>query len=173
MATINTGAGILRVNSTKLRRPYEKIEFDDIANSRERGDAISYWQCQTKGPLDVLELYSESTRLSGACATAGLHIGAPIDLRNGSAIYTEEGRNRVWEILKNQKPLIVFLFPESAPWMWMKSKWKKAKARQEKGQHLLLSGVQTLRRTRGVTIDTSSWPTQKTAPFGSPHRSVG
>ena len=36
MATVNTGTGILQVNATKLRRPYEKIDFEDIDESREK-----------------------------------------------------------------------------------------------------------------------------------------
>ena len=122
MATVNTGTGILQVNSTKLRRPYEKIEFDDVTDSRERAAAPSYWQCQSDGPLDFLELFSESTRLSNACAKAGLKTGSPIDLRKGSAVYTRQGRQNIWDVIQRQKPLIVFMFPESAPWMWMKSK---------------------------------------------------
>ena len=52
MATVNTGTGVMQVNSTKLRRPYEKIELEDMMDSRERTAAPSYWQCQTDGTLD-------------------------------------------------------------------------------------------------------------------------
>ena len=130
MATINTGTGILQVNATKLRRPYEKIDFEAATDSRERADVPVYWQCQIDGPLDFLELFSESTRLSSACATAGLRTGSPVDLRKGCAIYTEKGRQQVWDTIQKQKPLIVFMLPESAPWMWMKSRWKLAAAKE-------------------------------------------
>ena len=102
------------------------IEFDDATDSRERAAAPSYWQCQSDGPLDFIELFSESTRLSNACAKAGLNTGSPIDLRKGSAVYTRQGRQQIWDVIQGQKPLIVFMFPESAPWMWIKSKRKKA-----------------------------------------------
>ena len=120
MATIKIGTGIMQVNATKLRRPYEKIDFEEAADSRERADVPADWQCQTDGPLDCLELFSESTRLSSACATLGMRTGKPMNFRSGGLFYSRKGGEDFKNIARTQKPLIIFMFPEGAPWMWMK-----------------------------------------------------
>ena len=129
MATINIGTGIMQVNATKLSRPYEKIDFDESTDSRERAEVPAYWHCQTNGSLDFLELFSASTRLSSACATIGMRTGKPMSLRKGGSFYSRKGRNEIKRVAATQKPRIIFMFPESAPWMWMKSKAKKENAR--------------------------------------------
>ena len=87
MATINNGTAVMQVNSTKLRRPLEEIDLES-ADSRERANFTSYWQCHSHGPLDVLELFSGSTNLSAACSQHGLQTGAPIDIRTKRNIST-------------------------------------------------------------------------------------
>ena len=81
MATINNGTSVLQVNVTKLRRPLEEIDFEGISDSRERDEVTVLYSSSMHGTLDILELFSESTFLSAACASRGLRTGPPVDLK--------------------------------------------------------------------------------------------
>ena len=49
------------------------------------------WQCEMKGKINLLELFSGSARVSQCAADAGLKVGSPIDLRTGFDLY-DQGR---------------------------------------------------------------------------------
>ena len=68
--------------------------------------------------------------MSSACATLGMRTGKPMNLRTGGLFYSRKGREDFKNVARTQKPLIIFMFPESAPWLCMKSKWEKDKAKK-------------------------------------------
>ena len=102
MVTINNGTSIVQVNVTKLRRPLEEIDFEGCLDSRERDEIVNLYQSHIQGVMDILELFSEPTLLSTACASRGLRTGAPVDLRK---------REQVVGLCENIKHTIEFQNP--------------------------------------------------------------
>ena len=71
------GTFILQVNASKLRRPLDKVDFEEPPDSCERTGAL--FPCE--GHIDVLELFSDKSYLSAIFVRPGVMDAAPVDLR--------------------------------------------------------------------------------------------
>ena len=102
-----------------LEEDLEDIMLEDASAFFEH----AHWQCEMSGKLDLLELFAGSARISQACASTGLRVGQPIDLRTGFDLMTKVGQKKVLEILMFQNPEIVWMAPLCSPW----SQWSNMK----------------------------------------------
>ena len=60
---ISAGASIFQVNASKLRRPLDTVDLEELPDSRERtGSPVLWLLCE--GRTDVWELFSDNTSLS-------------------------------------------------------------------------------------------------------------
>ena len=109
---LGTRLRVIKVNTSKLRKDHNPLEdvhvpLDPLAmclnTDADRVDpakvliasdaaqvsheGISYsnshWMPVTSGPIDFLELFSGSARLSQVAALSGLRVGTPVDFRTG------------------------------------------------------------------------------------------
>ena len=79
MAVVNTGATIFQANISKLRRPLDTVEMEELMDSREREGAPVLW-LSCEGQIDVWEMFSDNSYLSAILDRQGLQVAAPIDL---------------------------------------------------------------------------------------------
>ena len=63
MVVISTGASIYQVNVSKLRRPVDTVDLEELPDSRERTRAPVLW-LSFEGQMDVWELFSDNIYLS-------------------------------------------------------------------------------------------------------------
>ena len=80
MVVISTGASIFQVNASKLRRPLDTVDLEELPDSRERTGAPVLW-LSCEGQIDVWELFSDNSYLSAILDRQGLLVAAPVDLR--------------------------------------------------------------------------------------------
>ena len=80
MALVNAGATIFQANRSKLRRPLDTLDLEDLADSRERLGAPVLW-LSCEGQVDVWEMFSGNSYLSAILDRQGFQVAAPIDLR--------------------------------------------------------------------------------------------
>ena len=76
MVVISTGASIFQVNASKLRRPLDTVDLEELPDSRERKGAPVLWLSK-KGRTDVWELFSGNSYLSAILDRQGLSVAAP------------------------------------------------------------------------------------------------
>ena len=60
---ISAGASIFQVSASKLRRPLDTVDLEELPDSRERTRSPVLW-LPCEGRTDVWELFSDSTYLS-------------------------------------------------------------------------------------------------------------
>ena len=84
IAVVNTGATILQANISKLRRPLDTVDLEELPDSRERGGAPVLW-LSCEGQIDVWEMFSDNTYLSAILDRQGLEVVGPIDVRTTKA----------------------------------------------------------------------------------------
>ena len=60
---ISAGASIFQVNASKLRRPLDPVDLEELPDSRERTGSLVLW-LPCEGQTDVWELFSDNTFLS-------------------------------------------------------------------------------------------------------------
>ena len=63
MAVVNTSATEFQVNTSKLRRPLDIVDLEELPDSRERARAPVQWQ-SWEGLIDVWEMFSDNSYLS-------------------------------------------------------------------------------------------------------------
>ena len=80
MVVISTGASIFQVNVSKLRRPVNTVDLEELPDSRERTGAPVLW-LSFEGQMDVWELFSDNSYMSAVLDRQGLSVAAPVDLR--------------------------------------------------------------------------------------------
>ena len=66
-------------NISKLRRPLDTVDLEELQDSRERAGL----SCE--GQIDVWEMFSDNSYLSAIPDRQGLQVAAPIDLRTKKA----------------------------------------------------------------------------------------
>ena len=59
MAVVKTGATILQANISKLRRPRDTVDLEELPDSRERARAPVLW-LSCEGQIDVWEMFSDN-----------------------------------------------------------------------------------------------------------------
>ena len=71
MVVISTGASIFQVHESKLRRPLDAVDLEELPNSRERAGAPVLW-LSCEGQIDVWELFSDNSYMSAILDRQGL-----------------------------------------------------------------------------------------------------
>ena len=84
MAVVNTGATMFQANTSKLRRPLETVDLEELPDSREEAGAPVLWP-SCEGQIDVWEMFSDNSYFSAVLDRQGLQVAAPIDLRTKKA----------------------------------------------------------------------------------------
>ena len=80
-----------------------------------------HWMPVTSGPIDFLELFSGSARLSQVAAVSGLRVGTPVDFRTGFDLGRPADRARVMSIIEKQKPMFIFMAVDCSAWSIMQN----------------------------------------------------
>ena len=63
MAVVNTSATIVQANISKLRRPLDTVDLEELLELRERAAAPVLW-LSCEGQTDVWEMFSDDSYLS-------------------------------------------------------------------------------------------------------------
>ena len=63
MARGNTSATMLQANTSKLRKPLDTVDLEELPDSRERTGAPVLW-LSCEGQIDVWEMFSDNSYLS-------------------------------------------------------------------------------------------------------------
>ena len=74
------GATIFQASGSKLRRPLDTEDLEELPDSRERTGAPVLW-LSCEGQTDVRELVSENSYFYAIVDRQGHLVAAPIDLR--------------------------------------------------------------------------------------------
>ena len=83
-AVISTGSTIFQANISKVRRPLDAVDLEELPDSRERTGAPVRW-LSCEGQADFWETFSDNSYLSAILDRQGLLVAAPIDLRTKTA----------------------------------------------------------------------------------------
>ena len=82
MAVINTGSATIQANISKLRRPLDTVDLEELPDPRERtGTPVLWLSCEKKKKADVWEMFSDNSCLSAILDRQGLPVAAAVDLR--------------------------------------------------------------------------------------------
>ena len=112
MVVISTGASMFQVNESKLRRPLDTADLEELPDSRERTGAPVLW-LSCEGQIDVRELFSDNSCLSAILDRQGLMVAVPVDLRTEKAESVSPRQLQgFWSKLKNKNPKIVVTHPD-------------------------------------------------------------
>ena len=84
MALVNTRATIFQANISKLRRPLDNVDLEELPDSHEREGALVLW-LSCEGQADVWSCSLDNSYLSAILDRQGLQVAAPIDLRTKQA----------------------------------------------------------------------------------------
>ena len=76
MVVISTGASMFQVNASKLRRPLDTVDLEELPDSRERTGAPVLW-LSCEGQINVRELFSDTSYLSAILDRQGLNGCSP------------------------------------------------------------------------------------------------
>ena len=115
MYGIDNSVTIFRLNGSKLRVDHDEWHDITIPLDVDASYIDCYWQSETIGKVDALELFASSHRVSAALAANGLVIGSPIDLRI-NFVNSREGPSYAKKTLFQQKPEVVIMTPRDSPW---------------------------------------------------------
>ena len=111
MAAVNTGATILQANMSKLRRPLDTVDSEELPDSRERAGAPVLWR-SCEGQSDVWEMFSDNSDLSAFLDRQGRQVAAPIDLRTKKAeSFSPQLLKGFWHKLNKKSPKTVVMSP--------------------------------------------------------------
>ena len=123
MAVVNTGATIFQANISKLRRPLDTVDLEELPDSREQAGAPVLW-LSCEGQKDVWEMFSDNSFLSAILDRQGLQVAAPIDLRTKKAeSFSPQLLQGFWHKLKKKNPKIVVMSPTVETKSFKKRKW--------------------------------------------------
>ena len=111
MAVVNTGATTCQANTSKLRRPSDTLDLEELPDSHERAGAPELW-LSCEGQIDVWEMFSDNSHLSAILDRQLLQVAAPIDLRTKNAqSFSPQLLQGFWQKLKKENPVIVVMSP--------------------------------------------------------------
>ena len=163
MVTIETSAGVHKINETKVRLDHDEwhdvpipildedpdekdTDEPDEPAQAENGEGTSssssgniahtLWLITGTGDIDFLEIFAGSQRLSSACAQLGYKVGSPIDKNENPHhdLLTAAGRELVWDIIMRQNPKVIFLAPPCTPWSQMQNINDQLKVEEQRRQ---------------------------------------
>ena len=93
---------------SKLRRPLDTVDLEEIPDSRERAGAPVLW-LTCEGQIDVCEMFSDNSHLSAVLDRQGLQVAALIDLRASKAAHFSPLMIQgFWQKLKRKNPKWIF-----------------------------------------------------------------
>ena len=113
MVVISTGASILQVNASKLRKSLDTVDLEELPDFRvsERTGAVVLWP-SCEGQIDVWELFSDNSYLSAGLDRQGLTVAVPVDLRiENSESFSPQLLQGFWSKLKDKNPKVVGIYP--------------------------------------------------------------
>ena len=110
MAVISTGSIIFQAHISKLRRPSDTVDLEELPDSREREGGLVLW-LSCEGQIDVWEMFSDNSYLSAILDRQGLQVAAPIDLRTKKAESFLPLIPGFWHKLMKNNPKIVVMSP--------------------------------------------------------------
>ena len=84
MAVVNTSATIFQAKTSKLRKPSDTVDLEELPVSREQARAPVLW-LSCEGQIHVWEMFSDNSYLSAILDRQGLQVAAPTDLRTKKA----------------------------------------------------------------------------------------
>ena len=100
MVAVSTGASIDQVNASKLRKPLDSVDLEELPDSREHTGAPVLW-LSCRG----WELFSDNSYLSDILDRQGLMVAAPVDLRRNKAdSFSPQALQGFWSKIKKQIP---------------------------------------------------------------------
>ena len=104
MVVICTGSSIFQVNASKLRRPLDTVDLEELPDSREQTGAPVLW-LSNKSQTDVWELFSDNSYLSAVLDRQGLSVTVPVDLgTKNSKRFSPQLLQGFWSKLKKKIP---------------------------------------------------------------------
>ena len=104
-------ASIFQVNVSKLRRPLDTVDSEELPDSRERTGAPVLW-LSCEGQIDVWELFSDNSYLSAILDRQGLSVAAPVDLATKNVeSFSPQLLQGFWSKLKEKNPEMVVMSP--------------------------------------------------------------
>ena len=71
VAVIGVGSTIFHANLSKLRRPVDTVDLEELPDSRERTGALVLWR-SCEGQADVWEMFPDTSYLSAILDRQGL-----------------------------------------------------------------------------------------------------
>ncbi len=154
MITVNSQTkGVMRINQSKLRKDADEwydvdlpvlddsdpnvLPSDRPESEEQVSGYLEYanimWEVTCVGKIDFLELFSGSARLSAACASTGLKVGPPIDLKTGFNLNSRKGQALAMQLILELEPETVFMAPVCSPWCsWSNMKTPEAREHDRK-----------------------------------------
>ena len=84
MAVISTVSTVFQANISKIWRPLDAVDVEELPDSRERTGVPVLW-LSCKGQADVWEMFSDTSHLSAILDRQRHLVAAPIDLRTKKA----------------------------------------------------------------------------------------
>ena len=111
VVVISTGASIFQVNASKLRRPLDTVDQEELLDSCERTGAIVL-RHSCDGQTDVWEPGSDNSYLSVILDRQELMVAAPVDLRTKKAeSFSPQALQGSWSKMKIKNPKVVVTSP--------------------------------------------------------------
>ena len=103
MVVISFGASIFQINVSKIRRPLETVDLEEIPDSRERTGAPVLWlSCEDQTDVWV---FSDTSYLSAILDRQGLLVAAHVDFRKKKAEnFSPHLLQDFWSKLKKSNP---------------------------------------------------------------------
>ena len=103
MYAINTGTSIFQEIASKLRRPLDTVDLEELPDSSERTGALVLW-LSCEGQIDVWTLFSDNSYLSVILVRQGFMVAAPVDLRTKKAEnFSQQAVQCFWSKMKKQR----------------------------------------------------------------------
>ena len=100
-----------KANISKLRRPLDTVDSEELKDSRERAGAPALW-LSCEGQIDVWEMFSDNSYLSAILDGQGPQVAAPNDVRTKEAVsFSPQLLQSLRFELKKKNPKIVVMSP--------------------------------------------------------------
>ena len=141
MPVVIAGATIFQALISKLRRPLDSVDLEELPDSRERAGAAVLW-LSCEGQMDVWDTFSDNSYLSAILGRQGLEVVAPIDLRTKKAeSFSPQLIQGFWQKLeKNPKIILPSLTVETKRFMNEEVVWQEYHLCMNVAEHQILGG---------------------------------
>ena len=159
-AIISIGATIYQVNASKLLRPLDTVDLEELPDSCERTRALALW-LSCEGQTDVWELFSGNSYLSAIFDRQGLLVAAPIDLGTKKAeSFSRQLLQGFWSKVVVMSPTVTMKSFQQKEAVWQQYHVCLAVA-----EHLILGGKHFLlfwtRVRKYLVVEKGTVPSEK------------